>query len=159
MRYFKILDKNGNTCGVGKNDNIGIEITEEEYNEAMKPIIDARKRRQAEIKEALELREAVLAAGFTLASKPTDLPSRAGFKWKPSLDLKGKSMGWQEVEDPNARGTKGNPFGWMPNMKVYANHWYKHRDIQKVCIRTSNATDFDDENYFDGNSMPTAPAD
>ena len=148
MRYFKILDKNGNVCGYGKNDSIGIEITEDEYNAAMEPIIEAREKRQAEIKEALDLREAVLAAGFTLASKPTNLPSRAGFVYKPLLDLKGKSMSWQEVEDPNARGTKGNPFGWMPNIKVYANHCYKHKDEICTCIKSGAPKGFTNE-YFE----------
>ena len=32
MRYFKILNEGGNLVAFGKNDIIGVEITEEEYN-------------------------------------------------------------------------------------------------------------------------------
>ena len=32
MRYFKILNADGNLAAFGKNDTIGAEITEEEYN-------------------------------------------------------------------------------------------------------------------------------
>ena len=33
MRYFKILNpETGEIAGFGKNDNLGVEITEEEYN-------------------------------------------------------------------------------------------------------------------------------
>lgn len=32
MRYFKVLNKDSNLAAFGKNDTIGEEITEEEYN-------------------------------------------------------------------------------------------------------------------------------
>ncbi len=143
MRYFKILDKDGKTRGFGKNDNIGIEITEEEYNEAMKPIIEAKEKRQAEVKEAIALREAILESGFSLSSKPTGL--RAGFMWKPVLDLKNKSMSWQEVENPDAKGTERNPFGWLPNVKVYANHFYKHKDTLYTCLKNGMPSEITSE--------------
>ena len=147
MRYFKILDKDGKLCGFGKNDSIGIEIAEEEYNAAMKPIIEARERRQAEIKEAVELREAVLEAGFTLASKPDDLPICAGYEWKPFFNLENKTVDWTIVQNPNARGTEAHPFSWLPNMKVYANHWYKYKDTLYQCVKNGVPQDIINE-YF-----------
>lgn len=151
MRYFKILDKDGKLCGFGKNDSIGIEITEEEYNEAMKPIIEIKEKRQVEIDEAISLREVMMEAGFTFEQKFNELPKRAGIRWKPSIDFNKKSIHWEKVEDPNARGTKNNPFGWMPNIKVYADHCYKHKDEICTCIKNGAPREFTNE-YFENAS-------
>lgn len=149
MRYFKILDKDGKMCGVGKNDNIGIEITEAEYNDFMKPIIEEQERQRVEFEEAKALRKALLEMGFTFSPKPQEMPSRVGFEWKPSLNLERRTMNWAEVENPNARGTRRNPFGWLPNTKVYAKRFYRHNNAVHSCIKDGSPREFTREHFGD----------
>lgn len=100
-------------------------------------------------KPFMDLGRLAAEAGVTVEEKPADLPNRPGFSWKPCLNTEGGSIGWQEVEDPNAQGTNSNPIVWESGMKVYVNYWYTHNDTLYVCVKTGTPARITNTNYFE----------
>lgn len=61
MRYFKITDENANILAIGKNDNLGIEITEAEYKALL-----------TEIRAKADLVNQLYAGEITLEEVPAE---------------------------------------------------------------------------------------
>lgn len=96
----------------------------------------------------MELGRLAAEVGIVAEDKPTDLPDRPGYKWEPMLNAQSKSIGWQEVEDPDAEGTADNPINWISGMKVYANYFYTKDGVRYVCVQNGTPVDIT-EDYFE----------
>lgn len=84
-----------------------------------------------------ELREEKLQAlldAVPASDKPSDPPSRPGYKWKLTYTWGNSSMAWEEVEDPDAQGTSDNPIPWEAGMVVYANYFYTADGVRYLCV-------------------------
>ena len=106
------------------------------------------KERAMTVQPIMELGKLANEVGITAEEKPTELPNRPGYKWEPMLNAESKSIGWQEVEDPNAEGTADKPIAWEPGMKVYANYFYTSDGVRYVCIQSGTPTEITTD-YFE----------
>lgn len=104
--------------------------------------------RAAAVQPIMELGKLADAVGITAEDKPTELPDRPGYKWEPMLNTESKTIGWQEVEDPEAQGTADNPIAWEAGMTVYANYFYISDDVRYVCVQSGAPIELSTE-YFE----------
>lgn len=105
----------------------------------------------AEKMQAAELRdekiEALLSA-IACPEKPSEMPSRPGYKWKLAYTWGSSSMAWEEVEDPDAQGTADSPIEWESGMAVYANYFYTAAGVRYLCVADGAPTEITNE-YFE----------
>lgn len=101
-----------------------------------------------EVQPIMELGKLANRVGITAEQKPSILPERPGFTWEPMLNPDSKTIGWQEVEDPNAFGTADNPIVWVPGMNVQENYFYTSKNVRYVCVKSGAPTKLSVE-YFE----------
>lgn len=100
------------------------------------------------VQPIMELGKLANAVGVTAEEKPTELPDRPGYKWEPMLNTQSKTIGWQEVEDPDAQGTADNPIPWEAGMTVHINYFYTSGGVRYVCVQNGNPMEISAE-YFE----------
>lgn len=113
---------------------------------------NAAEKAEREAKQAAEeLRDAklnALLAAVPAPDKPTELPSRPGYKWELKYTWGASSMAWEEVEDADAEGTADKPIAWAAGMSVYANYFYSVDGVRFLCIQSGTPEEISDE-YFE----------
>ena len=112
--------------------------TQRERLDAIKTIIRSDKNAVAIVEEA----------GITITPKPSDLPSRPGYKWVPTQTTAKGSITWIEKEDPNAEGTAEKPITFVPGMRVYPNYYYTNGTTRFVCIKKGTPSELVEGEYF-----------
>lgn len=87
---------------------------------------------------------------FSVDQHPSN---RTGFLWVPIYNADSKSIGWQEVPDPDyvptADGSYLHPFAYTVGMTVTVEKWYTDGDNVWECIKTGVPVDFSDAEFFD----------
>lgn len=86
--------------------------------------------------------------GISIADKPSEMPSRPGYKWIPHQTKAGGSITWIEEVDPDAEGTADKPITFNPGMDVYENYYYTDGVKRYVCIKAGNPAEIAEGDYF-----------
>lgn len=100
------------------------------------------------IKDFTTALDIVDECGIIIEEKPSEMPSRAGYKWKPIQTTAGGSITWIEEEDPNAEGTADNPIQFTAGMTIHPNYYYTDGTTRYVCIQAGNPTELGEGEYF-----------
>lgn len=117
----------------------GLEINEKEefYKKMNEPLTSEKK---------LEL----LIESIPVLDKPENRP---GYLWKPIYNATGNCFGWEEIIDPYYTKTEDGdftrPIHFEPGMVVVNHLFYTDGDDIWECIKSGEAFDFNDRNFFD----------
>ncbi len=107
--------------------------------------VDALKANIANLKT---VSDTIAEVGITIEDKPTDMPSRPGYKWTPYQATAGGSITWVESESEDKSGTAEQPITFVPGMSVYPNYYYTDGTKRYVCIQSGNPTEIAEGEYF-----------
>lgn len=114
-------------------------------NEMTRARVDALKQGIASIKTVVDT---VAEAGITVEAKPTDMPSRPGYKWTPYQATAGGSITWVEAESEDKSGTAEQPITFVAGMTVYPNYYYIDGTKRYVCIQGGTPDAIGEGDYF-----------
>lgn len=92
--------------------------------------------------------DTIAEAGITIEDKPTDMPSRPGYKWIPHQSVAGGSIAWIEAESEDKSGTADEPITFVPGMTVYPNYYYTDGTTRYVCVQGGNPDTIGEGDYF-----------
>ncbi len=98
---------------------------------------------------ALKSTSDILAeAGITIEDKPTDMPSRPGYKWTPHQSIAGGSIAWVESESDDKTGTAEQPILFVSGMAVYPNYYYTDGTTRYVCLQAGTPEEIAEGAWF-----------
>ncbi len=103
---------------------------------------------KANISALKTVSDVIAEAGITIEDKPTDMPSRPGYKWIPHQAVAGGSIAWIEAESEDKSGTADMPITFVPGMAVYPNYFYTDGTKRYVCIQAGNPAEIAEGEYF-----------
>lgn len=86
--------------------------------------------------------------GITIEDKPSEMPSRPGYKWTPYQSVAGGSITWVETESEDKSGTAEQSILFVPGMSVWPNYYYTDGTTRYVCILAGNPTEIGEGEYF-----------
>lgn len=92
--------------------------------------------------------DTIAEVGITIENKPTDMPSRPGYKWTPYQATAGGSITWVETESEDKSGTAEQPITFAEGMAVYPNYYYTDGTTRYVCIQGGNPESIGEGEYF-----------
>ncbi len=107
--------------------------------------VDALKQGIASLKT---VSDTIAEVGITIEDKPTDMPSRPGYKWIPHQSVAGGSIAWIEAESEDKSGTADEPIAFVSGMSVYPNYFYTDGSKRYVCLMSGNPTEIVEGEYF-----------
>lgn len=107
--------------------------------------VDALKEGIASLKN---VSETIAEVGITIEEKPSEMPSRPGYKWIPHQAVAGGSIAWVEAESEDKNGTADMPITFVPDMAVYPNYFYTDGEKRYVCIQSGNPNEIVEGEYF-----------
>lgn len=90
----------------------------------------------------------VSEAGITIEDKPTDMPSRPGYKWAPHQSVAGGSIAWIETESDDKTGTADEPIVFASGMAVYPNYYYTDGAKRYVCLQAGAPAEIGEGAWF-----------
>lgn len=112
---------------------------------AIRMRVDALKESIGAIKNIVTVVE---ATGITVEDKPTEMPSRPGYKWVPYQALAGGPITWVESVSEDKRGTADQPILFVPGMEVWPNYYYTDGATRYVCIQHGAPDEIAEGDYF-----------
>ena len=92
--------------------------------------------------------DTIAEVGITIEEKPTDMPSRPGYKWVPHQAAAGGAITWIETESEDKTGTADQPITFTPGMTVYPNYYYTDGTTRYVCVKGGNPDTIAEGDYF-----------
>lgn len=92
--------------------------------------------------------DTIAEVGITIEDKPTDMPSRPGYKWTPHQATAGGSITWVETESEDKSGTAEQPITFVSGMTVYPNYYYTDGTTRYVCIQGGTPESIGEGEYF-----------
>lgn len=90
----------------------------------------------------------IAEAGITIEDKPTDMPSRPGYKWTPHQSAAGGSIAWIETESDDKTGTADEPITFVSGMSVYPNYYYTDGEKRYVCLQAGTPEEIAEGAWF-----------
>lgn len=103
---------------------------------------------KANINALKTVSDTIAEVGITIEDKPTDMPSRPGFKWIPHQAVAGGSIAWVEAESEDKSGTADEPITFVSGMAVYPNYYYTDGEKRYVCLQGGNPDTIGEGDYF-----------
>ena len=92
--------------------------------------------------------DTIAEVGITIEDKPTEMPSRPGYKWVPHQAAACGAITWIETESEDKTGTAEQPITFTPGMTVYLNYYYTDGTTRYVCIQGGNPDTIGEGEYF-----------
>lgn len=92
--------------------------------------------------------DVIAEVGITIEDKPTEMPSRPGYKWVPHQAVAGGAITWIETESEDKSGTAEQPIIFVPGMTVYPNYYYTDGTTRYVCTKEGNPDAIGEGDYF-----------
>lgn len=114
-------------------------------NDAIRTRVDNLKQGIASLKT---VSDTIAEAGITIEDKPSEMPSRPGYKWTPYQATAGGSITWVEAESEDKSGTADEPIAFVAGMSVYPNYYYTDGTKRYVCIQAGTPDEIAEGDYF-----------
>ncbi len=92
--------------------------------------------------------DVIAEAGITIEDKPSEMPSRPGYKWTPHQSVAGGSIAWIETESEGKTGTADEPIAFVSGMAVYPNYYYTDGVKRYVCLQAGTPDEIGEGAWF-----------
>ena len=103
---------------------------------------------KANISALKTVSDVIAEVGITIEDKPTDMPSRPGYKWVPHQAVAGGSIAWIETESDDKTGTADEPILFVSGMAVYPNYYYTDGTTRYVCLQAGTPEEIAEGAWF-----------